>query len=91
MLDLTSQQSVFLTWLKQPKTLKKLGYVSRDPDTDKVKLAYKEAVMDYERSIMYFTGIKLWSDHRTAFREHKKYYGSHLRKLFSMSIVNFND
>ena len=89
MFDLTSQQNVFLTWLKQPNALKKLGYVSGNPDTDEVEQAYEEAVVDYKRSIMYFTGIKLWSDHRITFREHKKYYGNHLRKPSNMSIINF--
>ena len=46
--------------------------------------------MDYKRAIMYHAGTKLWHNHRTAFREHKKYYCNQLRKPFSMSIVNFN-
>ena len=92
MLELRTQQDVFLAWLKQAKILKKLGYVtSVNIDNDEIDSAYKEATMDYEKSIMYFLGMKLWNNHRTAFREHKKYYCNQLRKLFSKSIVNFND
>ena len=39
---------------------------------------------------MYHAGIRLWHNHRTTFREHKKYYCNQLRKPFSMSVVNFN-
>ena len=90
--ELKTQQDVFLTWLKQPKILKKLGYItSVNIDNDEINSAYKEATMDYKKSIMYYLGMKLWNNHRTAFREHKKYYCNHLRKPFSMSIVNFHD
>ena len=77
--------------MKTPKTLKRLGYVSKTTDIDKVHSAYTEAIVDYKRAIMYFAGIKLWHNHKNAFREHKKYYGNHLMKLYSMSIVNFNN
>ena len=89
--NLTSNESKFLTQLKQPKILNKLGYVLKEPDDNKIDLAFEEAIEDYEKSIMYFAGIKLWSNHRSTFREHKKYYGNCLTKLFIMSIVNFNN
>ena len=73
--ELKTQQNVFLTWLKQPKVLKKLGYVtSVHMDNDEIDLAYEEATIDYEKSVMYYLGTKLWNHHRTAFKEHKKYY-----------------
>ena len=79
-------------WLKEPKTFKKIGYVtSIDINRDEIDLAYKEAAMDYEKAIIFFCGQKLWSHHRNTFREHKKYYFNQLRKPFGMSIVNFND
>ena len=88
--ELKTQQDVFLTWLKQPKILKKLGYVtSVNIDNDEINLANEEAAMDYEKSIMYYLGMKLWNNHRTAFRENKKYYCNHLRKPFNISITNF--
>ena len=85
-----SKQNDFLDWLGQTKTLKKLRYAEQNSDNDELKSAYKKSVMDYERAIMYHTGIKLWHNHRTAFREHKKYYGNQLRKPSSMLIVDFN-
>ena len=84
-----SKQNKFLAWLKQPKTLKRLGYISITTDIDKVHSAYKEAIVDYKRVVMYFTGSKLWRNHRNAFREHKKYYSNHLMRPYGMSIVNF--
>ena len=62
--------------MKQPKILSKLGYAPRDPDSDNIDLVYKKAITDYKRAIMYYAGVKLWSNHKTAFREHKKYYGN---------------
>ena len=51
-----SKQNKFLEWLKTPKTLKRLGYASETTDIDKVHSAYKEAIMDYKRAVMYFLG-----------------------------------
>ena len=62
----------------------------QNSDKHELKLAYEKAVMDYKRAIMYHTGTKLWHNNRSAFREHKKYYSNQVRKLFSMSIVDFN-
>ena len=91
MLELTSKQNEFLAWFKQPKTLNKLRYASGDSNCDEINSAYEEAIADYKRFILYFAGIKLWSNHRNAFKEHKKYYCNHLRKSHNMSIVNFNN
>ena len=74
----------------QPKILKKLRYAEQNSNNDELKWAYEKVVMNYERAIMYHAGTKLWHNHRSAFREHKKYYGNQLRKPFSMTIVNFN-
>ena len=72
LVKLKMQQDVFLKWLKQPKIFKKLGYItSIHQDNDEIDTAYKEAAMDYEKSIIYYLGMKLWNNHRTAFREHK--------------------
>ena len=90
-LKLLSQQNGFLEWLRLKTTLKKLRYADNHSEDDKVKLAYKNAVMDYERDIMYNVGTKLWHNHRTAFREHKKYYYNQLRKPFSMTVANFSN
>ena len=75
----------------QPKVLKKLRYKEQNSNKDEIKSAYEKAVMNYKRAIMYHTGTKLWHIHRSAFREHKKYYGNQLRKLFSMTIISFNN
>ena len=83
-LKLMSQQNEFLDWLKQKTTLKKLRYVDSTNDKDELESAYEKAVMDYERAIMYHVGTRLWPEHRTAFRDHKKYYCNQLIKLFSM-------
>ena len=40
---------------------------------------------------MYHVRTKLWHNHRTTVRENKKYYCNQLRKLFGMSIANFNN
>ena len=69
LVELKTQQDVFLTRLKQRKILKKLGYVtSVHIDNDEIDSAHEEAAMDYEKSIMYCLGMKLWNNHRTAFR-----------------------
>ena len=87
-----TQQDEFLAWLKEPKTLKRRGYVtSITTDQDELDLAYEEAAMDYKKATMFFCGQKLWSNNRNTFRDHKKYYFNQLRKLFGMSIVDFND
>ena len=86
------QQDAFLTWLKDAKTLKKLEYVtSVTADQEELDTAHEEAVMDYENSIMFFCGQKLWKDSRNTFREHKKNYQNQIRKPFGMSIVDFNN
>ena len=91
LLELIAKQDVFLDWLNENKTLTKLGYATRDPNARELNIAYKVAVKDYEKAIMYWTGVKLWNDHRHAFRTHKKYFGNHLMKPFSMLIVDFNN
>ena len=91
MLELTSKQDEFLTSLRENRTLTKLGYATGDTDNNEVSFAYEIAIKDYERAIMYFAGVKLWKNHRHTFREHKKYFCNHLRKPFSMSVVNFNN
>ena len=58
-LELMSKQNEFLEWLKTPKTLKRLGYASETTNIHKVHSAYEEAIMDYKRAVMYFTGSKL--------------------------------
>ena len=89
---LKTQQDAFLKWLKEPKALKKLDYVtSTTADQGELDSAYQEAIADYENAIMFFCGQKLWKDHRNTFREHKKYYLNQIRKPFGMSIVDFND
>ena len=90
-LKLLSQQNEFLEWLKLKTTLRKLRYIDNHSKDDEVESAYKSVVMDYERAIMYHVRTKLWHNHRTAIREHKKYYGNQLRKPFGMAIVDFNN
>ena len=80
MILLKTQQDEFLVWMKEPKTLKKLVYVtSITANQDELDLAYEEAAMDYEKAIMFFCGKKLWRDHRNTFREHKKYYFNQIK------------
>ena len=91
MLELVAKEDEFLEWLNESKTLTKLGYTTGDIDTTEVPFAFEVAAKDYERAIMYFAGTRLWDDHQHAFREHKKYFCNHLRKPFSMSVVDFNN
>ena len=76
---ITTKQNEFLGWL-----LKKLRYVDNNNDNEVLGLAANRAVMDYERAIMYHVGARLWPEHRTAFRDHKKYYCNQLIKPFSI-------
>ena len=85
----TTQQNEFLGWLKQKSTLKKLRCVDNNNDDEVLGLAADRAVMDYERAIMYNVRTRLWPEHRTAFRDHKKYYCNQLIKLFSMTVSKF--
>ena len=91
MADLKTKQEDFLKWLKEAKTLTRLGYIPNDCDASGVKKAFVKAVNDYKRAIEYHMGKQLWKDHRHAFREHKKYFCNQLTKPFAMSIVNFNN
>ena len=89
---LKTQQDVFLTWLAEPKSLFKLNYISSlTADPAEVAASFESVVRDYENSIMYFCGQKLWKDHRNAFREHKKYFFNKIAKPFNMCIVDYND
>ena len=89
---LKTQQDEFLEWLAEAKTLMKLEYItSLTVDQDEVLAAFEAAVRDYENSITYFCGQKLWKDHRNTFREHKKYFYNKIAKPFTMSVVDFND
>ena len=76
---LKTQQDAFLTWLKEPKTLKKLDYVtSTTVDQAELESAYEEAVIDYENAIMFFCRQKLWKDSCNTFREHKNTFRTKL-------------
>ena len=91
LLEITSKQDEFLSWLKESTNLTKLGLASRDSDVSKLESAFVKAVWRYERGIEYHAGIQLWKNHRHAFREHKKYFCNHLTKPFGMSIIKFNN
>ena len=89
---LKTQQEAFITWLEEPKTLMKLKYInSLTADPEVIAAGFESSVRDYENSIMYFCGQKLWKDHRNTFREHKKYFFNKIAKPFTMCIVDYND
>ena len=68
-----------------------LGYLNNKGEDNNFTSAHNHALMHYEQAIMYHLGTKLWSDHRNAFRLHKKYYCNHLMKPFGMSIASFSN
>ena len=80
-----------MDWLKEAKTLMKLGYAAKDYGISELRTAFANAINEYERAIEYHAGKQLWKDHREAFRLHKKYFCNQLTKPFTMSIVNFNN
>ena len=91
LIDLKTKQDEFLEWLKETRTLTRLGYANKDCDTVELKSAFTTAVNRYERAIEYHMGKQLWKKHQHAFRLHKKYFCNHLRKPFSMSIIDFTN
>ena len=91
-IKLITNQDGFLSWLKGPKVLKKLGYLGNiNSSPEEIEECYESAIIDYENAIMFYCGEKLWKNAKNSFNEHKKYYSTVIRKPFSMSIVDFND
>ena len=90
--ELLSKPDTFYEWLEQKQTLKQCGYIENyQASEEEIRLGFDKALLDYERAVMYYTGRRLWNNHRHAFRLHKKYFCNQLRKPYSMKIITFYD